>query len=76
MQEKKDQKAKKPSNQPNPFLRYSGMALQMALIIGLGVFGGQALDEKLNKEFPLFTLIFSILAVALAMYMVIKDLSK
>jgi hypothetical protein len=52
------------------------MALQMALIIGLGVFGGQALDEKLNKEFPLFTLIFSILAVALAMYMVIKDLSK
>jgi len=52
------------------------MAIQMAAIIGLGVFGGIKLDETLALETPIFTLIFSLLSVGLAMYYVIKDISR
>lgn len=56
--------------------KYSSIALQMLAIILLGVFGGIKIDEWLGLEFPVFTLIFSLLSVILAIYYVIKDLLK
>jgi F0F1-type ATP synthase assembly protein I len=47
----------------------------MAIVIGGGVYGGIKLDEKYAVS-PLFTLIFSLLSVGLAIYFVVKDLSK
>ncbi len=52
------------------------MAFQMVAIILVGVFGGIKLDQIVNMEFPLFTLILSILSVALAIYYSIKDFIK
>jgi ATP synthase protein I len=65
---------KKKKEQPNDFLRYTGMATKMAVVILAGVWFGQWLDGE--QEFPLFTLIFSILSVTMAIYIVIKDTSK
>ncbi len=47
--------------------------MEMALIIVAGVFGGWKLDEKLGLSFPVFTLIFSILALFLALYVAVRD---
>lgn len=63
-------------NQPNSFLRYSGMATTMAVIILIGVLGGRWLDEHFQTETPWYTLTGSILGVTLSMYYIIKDLIK
>ncbi|MCD6202303.1 MAG: AtpZ/AtpI family protein [Bacteroidales bacterium] len=52
------------------------MALEMGVIIFLGVFGGLKLDQKLNLSFPFFTLLLSIVSVSLAIYVAIKDFLK
>ncbi|MFO8128308.1 MAG: AtpZ/AtpI family protein [Bacteroidales bacterium] len=56
--------------------KYSSIALQMLVIILLGVFGGYKLDEWINTGFPVFTLLLSIISVALAIYVAIKDFIK
>ncbi len=50
--------------------------MQMAVIIVGGTFGGKWLDSFINIKFPVFTLIFSILSVFLAVYYAIKDIIK
>lgn len=72
----KKNKEKKEEKQPNHFLKYTGMAAQMAITILIGVFGGIKIDEYLELQTPIFTLIFSLLAVAAAMYFVIKDINS
>ncbi|MCX6252502.1 MAG: AtpZ/AtpI family protein [Bacteroidetes bacterium] len=59
----------------NAYARYSGMGLQMLVIIVLGVFGGVKLDHWLNVK-PLFTIILSLGSVILAIYYVTRDLLK
>jgi F0F1-type ATP synthase assembly protein I len=54
------------------YVRYSGMATQMLVVIGGLTWGGWALDKWLDTK-PLFVVIGSLLGVALAMYLVIKD---
>jgi len=48
----------------------------MVVIILIGVLGGIKLDQIVKLEFPLFTLIFSMLSVGLAIYYSIKDFLK
>lgn len=48
----------------------------MGIIIFLGVWGGMKLDQKFNNSFPVFTLVLSLVSVALAMYMTIRDFLK
>jgi len=68
----------KPKKPPlTDYGKYAGMALQMGVIIALGVWGGVKLDEKFPlTKFPLFTITLSLLSVFGAMYFVIKDLLK
>lgn len=69
-----NQKQKHRQNQRlNTYAKYSGMVFQMAAIIGIGTYGGIKLDEKFKKEFPLFTVILSLLSVFIALYVVIKQ---
>lgn len=58
------------------YAKYSSIAFQMLLIILAGVFGGRELDRWLELQFPVFTLILTILAVILSIYVVIKDLLR
>lgn len=76
-----------PTNQPNSakkkqpddkgsMMRYASMGTQMMVIIGLGVFGGVKLDEYLGWKTPVCTLVLSLLSVAAAIYLSIKDFLK
>jgi F0F1-type ATP synthase assembly protein I len=51
---------------------YSGVAIQMGLLIFLGTYGGIKLDAYLNIS-PLFTIVGSLSGITLAIYLVIKD---
>ncbi len=64
---------KKEKKALNAYAKYSSIAFQMLVIILAGVFGGRELDKWIQLGFPVFTLFFSILAVILAIYYVIKD---
>ena len=72
------EKPQKPKKQPlTDYGKYAGMALQMGVIIALGVWGGIKLDEKFPlTKFPLFTITLSLLSVFGSIYFVIKDLLK
>jgi len=61
---------------PNLLFKYSNLALKMAVIIGLAAWGGQKLDEKAKNETPVYTIVLSLLGIAVALYLVIKDLIK
>ena len=68
---------KSKSSTPNSYVKYTGIAFQMIAIILAGVFGGIKLDQVIERiEFPLFTLIFTFLAVCLSIYYTIKDLIR
>lgn len=71
---KKKENNKEKKNQLYYFARYSGLAFEMLGIILLGVFGGKKLDDMSASEFPLWTLILSLLGVFIALYLVIKGL--
>ena len=63
----------KPTNRLNAYAKFSGVALQMIAIISLGTYGGVKLDEKYPNKHSLFTITFSLTAVVIAMYYVIKQ---
>jgi F0F1-type ATP synthase assembly protein I len=65
-----------PPKQPNPFLKYSNLAIQMAVTIGLGAWGGKKLDEHFQNEKPICTIILSLLGIFTALYLVLKDFIK
>ena len=76
---KKQPTQKKPKTNPSPlnnYARYSGLAFQMIAIILVGVFGGIKLDEIITWEFPVFTLVLTLLAVVASMYYAVKDLIR
>ncbi len=56
----------------NNYARYSSIAFEMLFIIAIGVFGGVKLDERL-QTMPLFAIICSLAGLAIAFYVVIKD---
>lgn len=68
-----NQKKKSEKNLPNTIVKYSGLSAKMAIAILGGVYGGKYLDEKLTLETPIFTLIFSLLGLSLAIVIIIKD---
>jgi predicted MFS family arabinose efflux permease len=60
----------------NKVLLYSNIAIQMGLIIGIGTYFGNYLDESYKNQTPWWTLILSLSAVFLAFYQTIKTLKK
>lgn len=74
--------AKQPKQEPNSkkvvdnaqsYLKYSGMAFQMAAILIVGALAGRELDERYQTERPYFTLILVIFAIIGAFYLTLKD---
>ena len=65
---------KDPENKGlNNYARYSGIGIQMVIIILITVWGGIKLDKLFLLETPVFTIILSLLGVAAAIYTAIKD---
>lgn len=49
------------------------MAIKMAVVIFAGVYGGILLDERIGGHTPWMTIILSLVGVAAAIYIVIRD---
>lgn len=68
------EKTKRPGRKlPDALVKYSGLSIKMAIAILGGVYLGKFIDEKLTLETPVFTLILSLLGLALAIVIIIKD---
>ncbi len=66
----------KKKNKARYWLSLTGIAAQMGVIIYLGAWFGQWLDEKNESESNTNTVFFTLLAVAVAMYLVVKQTKK
>lgn len=64
------------SNKKNNYLKFSNLAIQMGLIIGLGTYFGHYLDLKFENNNKLWTIIFSLFSISAALYQVFKSIKK
>ena len=60
----------------NSYIKYSGMGVQMILIILIGVWGGQKLDQFWQLENPIFTAILALVSVIIAIVWMIASVYK
>ncbi|WP_298515465.1 AtpZ/AtpI family protein [uncultured Kordia sp.] len=67
---------KKPIKPLKSYVKFTGIAFQMAVVIGLGVYLGMWLDEKYPNKHQLFTVVCSLVFVSLSMWQVIRQLKK
>tara|TARA_B110000285_G_scaffold211079_1_gene253454 strand:+ start:881 stop:1099 length:219 start_codon:yes stop_codon:yes gene_type:complete len=63
----------KEKKKANLFVRFSSAGIQMALLIIVGALGGKSLDEQSGNDNPIYTIIFSLFAVAIGLYLIIKE---
>ncbi len=67
------------ANKPNPsnsYLKYSNLAIQLLLGIGLAGWLGHLLDNYLTLSFPAFMLLFGFTAFGGMMYQLYRSLNK
>ena len=57
-------------------MKYSGMAIQMGVIILAGTYAGMWLDRRLNSSTPWFTVVLALLSIFAALYVTLKDLIR
>ena len=70
-------KNEKPQQKPlNAYAKFSALGIQMLVIIGGGCYSGYKLDEYYQNTTPVFTIILSLVSIAIAMYIVLKDFIK
>lgn len=65
--------AKDKEPRKSDYLRFSSLGFQMAITIGLGAWAGTYLDNKYQTKQPYFTIVIILLAIAIALYQVIKE---
>ena len=71
-------KNQQPQNQKpiNDYVKYSGLAFQMAALILLGYWLGGKIDKWLELSIPVFTIILILLFLSVSFYSLIKSLPK
>ncbi|MCM4167946.1 hypothetical protein KCTC52924_01234 [Arenibacter antarcticus] len=72
-------KQQKPPNKNNGLKNaaiLSGIAIQMGIIIFLAAQGGKWLDAYLGMESKTFTIIITLLGVAISIYLVLQQLKR
>ncbi len=67
-----ENQTQKPKGQLNTYARFSGLAIQMLTIIGVGTFIGYKLDEMYTNKHNLYTTIGSLSAVILSLVYIIR----
>lgn len=69
-------KQNNPKQQLNNYAKYSSMAIQMIAIILIGTYGGVKLDEHLELNNQIFTIILSLFSTVAAIYLFLKEFIK
>ena len=62
--------------QPNLLAKFSTMAIQLGVCIGVGAWGGKQLDIYFKNHKPVFTAILSLAGIGAGLYLVLKDFIK
>lgn len=58
------------------YMKYSAFAIQMGVTVFLGAYLGKYLDEKFPAEKKWFTMTFTVLAVVLSMFNLLRQLKN
>ncbi len=58
------------------YLKYSGLAFQMLIVLGLAAYGGMRLDAYMGNKNPWFTILFMVLGVVGSIYKIIVSVMK
>lgn len=70
------QTQKSPKKPLHNYAKFSALAFQTGIIMFGFAYGGIVLDDYLDMSKPLFTLALSLVGIALALYLLFKDLLK
>lgn len=62
-------------NKQGNAMKYAAVGTQMMVLLGLGVWGGLKLDEKINTS-PLFLIVFPVIALFVSLYQLYRQLTK
>jgi len=67
--------SQKEVNKYGNAMKYAALGTQMMVLLGLGVFGGMKLDEKLHTS-PLFLVVLPVVALFFSLYQLYRQLVK
>ncbi len=71
----KSKDSRNPQNKGFGYAKYTGLGIQMVIVILFGVFGSLKLDQYLHT-LPVFTLLGAVISVSAALYIGLKDFLK
>jgi len=60
----------------NSFLKYSGLAIQMFVLLAVGAWLGQRVDKWLHTSQPWFTILFVLLFMGAFFYRLVIELNR
>ncbi len=58
------------------YLKYSGLAFQMLMVLGIAAYAGMRLDAYIGNKNPWFTIVFMLLGVIGSIYKIIISVMK
>ena len=64
--------SQKPKKQLNNYAKFSGIAIQMFVIIGVGSYIGVQLDAKFPNSYNAYTISLALISVIMAIVFVIR----
>jgi hypothetical protein len=68
-----------PSRKPHPYnnyLRYSGLALQMLIAIGISGWLGYEADQYFGNKYPIIMLLLGLFGFAGSLYQVYRSINR
>jgi membrane protein DedA with SNARE-associated domain len=75
-QQQKPGKPLLPKSNSNNILKYAGLATQILVLLGLAVFAGSKLDERLHFSTPVLIWVLPLLAIFFFIFRIIKETSN
>jgi len=70
------QKPNNPKKGVDDFIKYSSLGIEMVVIIAIGTYGGYKLDQWMENEFRVFTLILMVFSVILSIIYGVRNFLK
>lgn len=65
-----------PNKQGNAYIKFTGMAFQMVIIIGAFAFGGYKIDEAAYHAVKWVTAALALIGVFISLYLVIRSVKE
>lgn len=64
------------SDKYNSTMRYVSLGTQWMVMLGVAVWGGWKLDQKIGWKFPVLTITFPLIALCISLWQLIKEFNK